>query len=121
GKDIGYQIEQNNLITLDVGGTSAGVSLVTEAKPVISTEGEINSYPLRQPMVDINTVGAGGGSIACVDEAKNLKVGPESAGAIPGPACYNLGGKQATVTDASLVLGFLSPEGLAGGKMPLNK
>lgn len=121
GKEAGRQSNENNVITLDVGGTSADVSLIVEGKSLIATEGVIRSYPLRIPMVDIHTIGAGGGSIAYVDEAKNLRVGPESAGAIPGPACYGRGGQRPTITDASLILGYLNEKGLAGGSLPLNK
>jgi N-methylhydantoinase A len=102
-------------ITLDMGGTSADIALVTDGKPVTTTWGRIERYPLRTPMVDVNTIGAGGGSIAWLDPAGGLHVGPRSAGAEPGPACYGRGGTDATVTDASLVLGYLDPERFAGG------
>jgi N-methylhydantoinase A len=102
-------------ITLDMGGTSADIALVTEGKPVTTTGGHIERYPLRMPMVDVNTIGAGGGSIAWVDGAGGLHVGPHSAGAEPGPACYGRGGTEPTVTDASLVLGYLDPAHFAGG------
>lgn len=122
GREVGrLSTGLTNMITLDVGGTSADVSLIVEGKSLIATEGSIRSYPLRIPMVDINTIGAGGGSIACVDEAGNLRVGPESAGAIPGPVCYGRGGEKPTVTDASLILGYLKERGLAGGSLPLDK
>jgi N-methylhydantoinase A len=121
GKAAGENVGDQNVITLDVGGTSADVSLVTGSKPFIATEGKIGSFPLRQPMVDVNTIGAGGGSIAFVDEAGNLRVGPQSAGSLPGPVCYGRGGVMPTVTDASLVLGYLSSEGLVGGALPLDK
>ena len=120
GRAAGEYAGEDNVITLDVGGTSADVSLITGKKPLIATEGTIGSYPLRQPMVDVNTIGAGGGSIAYVDEAGNLRVGPESAGSLPGPVCYGRGGVMPTVTDASLVLGFLSSDGLAGGTLRLD-
>lgn len=99
-----------NVITLDMGGTSADVAVIREAKPLISTLGGIGSFPLNIPMVDVQTIGAGGGSIAWIDAAGGLRVGPASAGADPGPACYGRGGDRATVTDASLVLGYLDPE-----------
>lgn len=108
-----------DLITLDIGGTSCDVALVQEGKPLISQEGRIRHYPLRLSMVDVSTVGAGGGSIAWVDSAGGLKVGPESAGADPGPICYGKGGRLPTVTDASLLLGYLNPATFAGGQMPL--
>ena len=108
-----------NLITLDIGGTSCDVALVQEGKPLISREGRIRHYPLRLSMVDVSTVGAGGGSIAWVDAAGGLKVGPESAGADPGPICYGKGGRVPTVTDASLMLGYLNPATFAGGQMTI--
>ena len=101
-------------ISLDVGGTSADVALCEGGQPVVSTDGHIDRYPLRPPMIDVRTIGAGGGS-AWVDEGGVLKVGPRSAGARPGPACYGRGGLEPTVTDASVVLGYLSPESFAGG------
>lgn len=101
-------------ITLDMGGTSADIALVTEGKAVTTTSGRIDRYPLRTPMVDVNTIGAGGGSLAWLDSAGGLRVGPQSAGAEPGPACYRRGGTSATVTDASVVLGYLDPHYFAG-------
>jgi N-methylhydantoinase A len=109
-----------DLMTLDMGGTSNDVALVASGKPLISFEGEMGGYPLRVPMVDVSTIGAGGGSIAWLDPAGGLRVGPQSAGAEPGPACYGRGGEQATVTDASVVLGYLNPEYFAGGELKLN-
>lgn len=114
GADAGWR----DLITLDMGGTSADVALVTADKPLLTTEGRIGRHPVRQPMIDVVTVGAGGGSIASVDAGGNLRVGPASAGADPGPAAYGLGGELPTVTDANLVLGLLG-EGLAGGSLAL--
>lgn len=96
----------NRLITLDMGGTSTDISVI-EKNPLITTEGVIESYPLKIPMIDIHTIGAGGGSIAWVDEGGALCVGPKSAEADPGPACYQKGGILPTVTDANLVLGRL--------------
>ena len=109
-----------DLITLDMGGTSCDISLVDKGKPVLSNEGKIAKYPLRQPMLDINTIGAGGGSIAWVDGSGALRVGPRSAAASPGPAAYNMGGTEPTVTDASLLLGYLDPGYFAGGSMKLS-
>ncbi|MEA1993620.1 MAG: hydantoinase/oxoprolinase family protein [Euryarchaeota archaeon] len=108
-ESMGY----NNVITMDMGGTSCDVSLVENSTPRITTEAVIDGYPIRFPSIDIHTVGAGGGSIAWVDEGL-LRVGPESMGADPGPACYSLGGEKPTVTDANLLLGYL-PEKLADG------
>jgi N-methylhydantoinase A len=105
--------------TIDIGGTSCDVALVRGGRPVITTEGRIETFPLRLPMVDVHTIGAGGGSIATVDAAGALKVGPRSAGSRPGPAAYGRGGTFATVTDASVVLGYLNPEYFADGTMTL--
>jgi N-methylhydantoinase A len=120
GKFAGEMSGFENLITIDVGGTSADIALVAEGKPLISTEGRIASYPLRLPMVDVNTIGAGGGSIAWTDAAGGLRVGPQSAGSDPGPVCYSRGGTEPTVTDASIVLGFINPAYFAGGTMALD-
>jgi N-methylhydantoinase A/oxoprolinase/acetone carboxylase beta subunit len=108
-------------ITLDMGGTSADVALVHAGTPSIRAEGNIDGYPVRTPMLDMTTVGAGGGSIAWLDVAGALHVGPRSAGAEPGPACYDRGGDQPTVTDASLILGYLNPLGLGRGTLPLDR
>ncbi|MEW6447554.1 MAG: hydantoinase/oxoprolinase family protein [Bacillota bacterium] len=104
-----------NLITVDMGGTSMDICLIRKGAPRFTSEGSIEGYPLRLPMLDVHTIGAGGGSIAWVDSGGALQVGPRSAGAFPGPACYNHGGQEPTVTDANLVLGRLSPEDFAGG------
>ena len=109
-----------NLITLDMGGTSTDVCLIQNGKAELSNLRDISGFRIRLPMIDINTVGAGGGSIAYIENDGLLKVGPISAGAVPGPACYNLGGVQPTVSDANLILGRL-PENLVGGRMKLNK
>lgn len=98
-----------NLIAIDIGGTSADISLIHGAEPGITTHGRIGGWPVGLPMVDIVTIGAGGGSIARVTASGGLAVGPDSAGADPGPACYGRGGKEPTVTDAHLVLGHLPP------------
>lgn len=105
-----------NLITADMGGTSMDVSLIYNGEARYTDEGMIGGYPLRLPMVAVHTVGAGGGSIAWVDPGGALRVGPRSAGAVPGPACYGLGGAEPTVTDANLVLGRLGAADFAGGK-----
>jgi len=109
-----------DFISLDMGGTSNDVSLVQGGRPLITSEGRIGSFPVRTPMVDCNTIGAGGGSIAWLDAAGGLRVGPVSAGAEPGPACYGRGGDQPTVTDASVLLGYLNPENFAGGSLRLD-
>jgi N-methylhydantoinase A len=120
-KYIGEKSEHKDLITLDMGGTSCDVALISEAKPLISKEGKIGEYPLRIPMVDVSTIGAGGGSIAWIDAASGLRVGPISAGAKPGPVSYGLGGTEPTVTDASLILGYLNPQTFAGGEIKLDR
>jgi N-methylhydantoinase A len=107
-----------NAITIDIGGTSADVSVVRGGRPQVTMEGEIGPFPLGLPIIDIHTVGAGGGSIARVTATGSLIVGPESAGADPGPACYGRGGTQPTVTDANIVLGRL-PQSLIDGRMTL--
>ena len=109
-----------DLITVDIGGTSCDIALVSDAKPLIRQEGVIDKYLVRVPMVDVNAIGSGGGSIAWLDKAGGLKVGPQSAGSEPGPACYGRGGVEPTVTDASLVLGLIDPEYFAGGRFKLD-
>ena len=119
--DAGRQSERPNVITLDMGGTSADVALIRNHDAGVSFDREVAGFPVRLPMVDIHTVGAGGGSIAWFDKDGLLKVGPASAGADPGPACYGRGGDAATVTDANFILGRLSPKGLVGGRMELDR
>jgi N-methylhydantoinase A/oxoprolinase/acetone carboxylase beta subunit len=109
-----------NVVTLDIGGTSCDVALIEEGKPLIAGQGSIGGYPLRLQHVDVNTIGAGGGSLVWIDEGGGLRVGPQSAGAVPGPACYGRGGIEATVTDASLVLGYLRSSSFAGGEVVLD-
>ena len=107
------------LLTFDMGGTSTDVAAI-DGEPHLTTAGRVAGYPVALPMLDIHTIGAGGGSIARVDAGGLLLVGPESAGADPGPACYGRGGTLPTVTDANLVLGRLDPEGFLGGRMQLD-
>lgn len=111
---------EKNLITIDMGGTSLDTSLVFQGALRYSTENYVGGYPLKLPMIEIHTMGAGGGSLARLDAGGALKVGPESAGAVPGPAGYDRGGTRPTVTDANLVLGRLDQQGLLGGAMPVN-
>jgi len=99
----------DDVLTMDMGGTSCDVSLVRDGDPVVTTEGQVGDYPVTVPMVDVHTIGAGGGSIAWVDEGESLRVGPRSAGADPGPICYGRGGTEPTVTDAHLLLGRIDP------------
>ena len=107
-------------VTLDIGGTSADVAIIDRGEPVTRSVGHIDGWPVMVPMVDIESIGAGGGSIARVDEFGGLTVGPESAGARPGPACYGHGGTEATVTDANLVLGRINPGYFLGGDLELD-
>lgn len=116
---IGQQVGQSRLLTFDMGGTSTDVALI-DGDIKLTSEGRLGPYPVAVPMVDMHTIGAGGGSIARVDSGGLLHVGPESSGAYPGPACYGQGGAIATVTDANAVLGRLRPEHFLGGKMPLD-
>ena len=106
-------------ITFDMGGTSTDISFIENMEPALATDGHVNHYPVRVPMVDIHTIGAGGGSIAWISAGGRPRVGPRSAGAVPGPAAYGRGGHEATVTDANLVLGRF-PTGLLGGTMQLD-
>jgi N-methylhydantoinase A len=111
-----------NLIAIDMGGTTFKVSLVDNGTPRYRSEGELEwGVPFRIPMIDISEIGAGGGSIAWIDETGLLRVGPHSAGADPGPVCYGQGGKEPTITDAQLVLGRLDPASFLGGDMKLDK
>ncbi len=110
-----------NLIPFDMGGTSTDISLIRKSVPSVSVDRSIAGERIALPSLDIVTLGAGGGSIARVDAGGVLHVGPESAGAKPGPACYGRGGTLATVTDASLMLGYLDPAGLLGGRMTLDR
>jgi len=110
-----------DFITFDMGGTSLDVCLVREGSAQVSTQREIDHFPVVTPMVDVHTVGAGGGSVITVDEVGRVHVGPHSMGAHPGPACYNLGGERATVTDVNVLLGYLEPSRFAGGQMTLEK
>jgi N-methylhydantoinase A len=128
-KLTGYE----NLITLDMGGTTAKASLIEKNQLSFAEEYEVGGgmssksalgggggYALKLPVIDISEVGAGGGSIAWLDKANSLKIGPESAGARPGPVCYGFGNEYPTVTDANVLLGYLNPEGLAGNSVPIN-
>ncbi|WP_420182883.1 hydantoinase/oxoprolinase family protein (plasmid) [Haloarcula sp. KBTZ06] len=113
--------EQDGLVTFDMGGTSSDVSLVRDGEAERTTEGVINERPIKTPMVDVETVGAGGGSTAWVDAGGALRIGPRSAGADPGPACYGKGGTEPTVTDANLVLGYIGASTSLGGELSLDE
>lgn len=110
GEQAGYQ----DLITMDMGGTSCDVSIVPDGSPVLSSELEVGKYPVRIPMVDLHTIGNGGGSKAWIDAGGALRVGPESSGAQPGPICYGRGGDDITITDAHALLGRLNPAAFLG-------
>lgn len=119
GEKLTDVLSTKNLIGVDMGGTSFDVSLVVNGAPDVSTEAELEGLPLLMSVVNIHTIGAGGGSVAWI-EAGGLRVGPRSAGATPGPACYGRGGTEPTVTDANLVLGRVDPSNFAGGQMSLD-
>ena len=118
GRAMGYP----NIITTDMGGTSFDVGIISDGKPAFSFTSNVNQYEYFIPKVDIQAIGAGGGSLVRIDErTRTMRVGPESAGAVPGPVCYGRGGTVPTVTDADLVLGYIDPQGFAGGQMKLDK
>ena len=120
GQQEGHAAAIEDLITVDIGGTSCDIALISGAKPLLRHEGMIDGYSVRVPMVDVNAIGSGGGSIAWLDGGGGLRVGPQSAGADPGPACYGQAGDLPTVTDASVVLGLLDPDYFAGGGVRLD-
>jgi N-methylhydantoinase A len=109
-----------DIVTFDMGGTSCDVALIKGGAPVISNRGKVEGRDIAMPMMDINTVSAGGGTLAEVDRFGVLQVGPESAGAVPGPACYGRGGARPTITDCNLLLGYLSEDNFLGGQMRLD-
>jgi N-methylhydantoinase A len=117
---LGVQLGLPNLITFDMGGTSTDVCLIRDGEPAKKSERAMGGFPVRTRTLDIHTIGAGGGSIAWTDAGGLLKVGPQSAGAYPGPAAYGRGGTKATVTDANVVLGRLNPRELLGGRMAMH-
>lgn len=119
GVAVSRLIDRPNVICIDMGGTSFDVSLVMDHAPDVSPDGACEGFPLLMSLVNLHTIGAGGGSLAYA-EAGGLRVGPESAGAVPGPACYGRGGRTPTVTDANCVLGRVDPESFAGGGMTLD-
>ena len=127
---LGRELKLPNILSFDLGGTTAKGALVRNFQPLKTEQMEVNrvnesrkgsGFPLRIPVLDMIEIGSGGGSIARIDERGLLKVGPQSAGANPGPVCYSLGGKSAALTDANLMLGYLDPEFFLGGSMTLNK
>lgn len=119
--EVGRVAGFENLVTFDVGGTSTDVSLVYRGKPLFSSDRTVADYPVKTPMIDIHVIGAGGGSIAWMDDAGALKVGPRSAGADPGPAAYARGGAEATITDAQICLHRLNPVSLLNGRVNVSE
>src|SRR5262249_20114627 len=121
---VGQALGFANVISFDMGGTTAKASLVRNGEPTLApgyyVGGYASGHPVMLPMIDVVEVGAGGGSIAWIDEVGGLKVGPQSAGAEPGPVCYHAGGMQPTITDANVVLGRLDPDNFLGGQMRLD-
>lgn len=120
GLSIANPFKYKNVITVDMGGTSFDITLTKGGSTNLNKNVDFLRYRIGVPMIHVETLGAGGGSIAWIDEMGLLQVGPQSAGANPGPACYSKGGEKPTVSDANLVLGYLNPDGLIGGKLPLN-
>lgn len=116
---FGEIIGETDLVTIDMGGTSLDVSLIVDGEPTTVNQDVFEGQPIALPSLKIHTIGAGGGSIAWIDDAGHLQVGPRSAGAVPGPACYDLGGEQATVTDAALLVGHLGESTALGGELVL--
>jgi N-methylhydantoinase A len=121
GMFLARTLDMPNFIVVDMGGTSFDVTLINEGRYEMTTEGEVGGYRVALPVIDIHTIGAGGGSIAFLDQGGLLQVGPESAGALPGPACYGQGGDKPTVTDANLLLGYLNENYFLGGEIILDK
>ena len=120
GAEVSTLSGYRDVITVDLGGTSYDVCLVKDSQPATGTEQWVSRYRIGTPMVDVHTVGAGGGSIAWIDDGGALRVGPQSAGARPGPVCYGRGGTEPTVTDVDLMMGYLSPDYFLGGRMKLD-
>jgi N-methylhydantoinase A len=118
---VGAPWDEKNIITVDMGGTSFDITLTRDGQANVSKNIDFLRYRIGIPMVQVETLGAGGGSIGWIDSMGLMQMGPQSAGSEPGPACYGHGGENPTTTDANLVLGYLSPEGLVGGRLPLDK
>lgn len=118
-QDLAERLGDRQILTFDMGGTSTDVSLIRDASPTISSEAEVGDFPLTMPVTEIEAIGAGGGSLIAMD-GKVLKVGPRSAGARPGPACFGHGGTNPAVSDAYAICGYLNPENFLGGKMKLD-
>jgi len=120
-RNLGRQLGHDNIISTDIGGTTFLVGMVVDGEPVKSTTTILNQYTISTPTVKVSTIGSGGGAIAWLDAGGNLRVGPRSAGARPGPACYGAGGVEPTVTDADLVLGIVNPDNFLGGRRKLDR
>ncbi|MEG1868397.1 MAG: hydantoinase/oxoprolinase family protein [Clostridiales bacterium] len=120
-ESLGKIIGKSHTVLADMGGTSFDIHVISGGKNSLVPQSELAGYPLSIPMIDISSIGAGGGSIAHVDMGGRILVGPNSAGSVPGPCCYNRGGEEATVTDALLVLGLVDEENFLGGRLPLSK
>ena len=114
-------LELSRALAFDMGGTTTDVCLITDGVPETARQRKLGDYPVRLPAVAVESIGAGGGSIASIDSIGALKVGPRSSGAVPGPACYGLGGTEPTVSDANLILGYLNPERIYGGSIRLDR
>lgn len=118
---LAHELGHRNVISTDMGGTTFLAGLVVDGEPVSTTSTVLNQYQLNVPMVDVHTIGAGGGAIAWLDAGRNLRVGPRSAGARPGPACYGEGGTEPTLTDVDLLLGIINPDNFLGGRKHLSR
>ncbi|TKJ31489.1 MAG: hypothetical protein CEE40_01510 [Chloroflexi bacterium B3_Chlor] len=116
---VGRLTGDQQVVSVDMGGTSFDVGVIDHGEPRVAPESQFEGFPVKIPILDVQAIGAGGGSLAWIDEGGALNVGPESAGSEPGPACYGLGGERPTVTDANLVLGRLNPDYFLGGEMKL--
>jgi N-methylhydantoinase A len=119
GMRLAEQLGHRNVITTDVGGTTFLAGLIVDGEPVMAPGSIVNQFPINAATIRVHTIGSGGGALASVDAGGNLRLGPQSAEAVPGPACYGNGGTRPTNTDANLVLGILNPHGLLGGRKPL--
>ena len=120
GTHLANQIGLDHVLTVDMGGTSTDIGVIANGRAMTVDEAEVDRWPIMAPMIEILAIGAGGGSIGWMDAGGGLRVGPQSAGALPGPVCYNRGGTEPTVSDACVVLGRLDPDYFLGGKMDLN-
>src|SRR5699024_1781706 len=120
GKIVAEETPYKNIITIDMGGTSLDTALIENEEPQFTTMSEIDGRPVKVPMIEMNTIGSGGGSIAWIDSGGALRVGHRSAGANPGPVCYGHGGQEPTVSDANAILGRLNPDSILGGRMKMD-